>query len=183
MEREQLRQGEYFRRWKAVHDMVGKQHTSRLSQALLAKRGLGPALLKPGAAPAGKAYDGVDTLKVLIVRISFETNRDSTLTSVSPSGDFLLEPPANMDDLHVDRPPHNRQFYEAHLHGLSEYYNYQSGGRLHIEGTVLPQEENGSYKFSQRHPHLLRHPGGAAFPGGRRTAQRMQHHSRNHDPG
>ncbi|PID80508.1 hypothetical protein CSB20_07160 [bacterium DOLZORAL124_64_63] len=128
--------------------MVGKQHTSRLSQALLAKRGLGPALLKPGAAPAGKAYDGVDTLKVLIVRISFETNRDSTLTSVSPSGDFLLEPPANMDDLHVDRPPHNRQFYEAHLHGLSEYYNYQSGGRLHIEGTVLPQEENGSYKLS-----------------------------------
>jgi len=148
MQNEQLRQGEYFRRWEAIHKIVGHQHTSRLSQALLAKRGYGPALLKDGAGIGAKSFDGVDTLKVLIVRISFDENRAPGLTSVHPSGDFDLEPPENWDTLHVDPPPHDRAFYQSHLVGLSEYYKYQSGGRLFIDGTVLPEEPNGSYKLS-----------------------------------
>lgn len=148
MQSEQRRQGEYFRRWQAVHKIVGDQHTSRISQALLAKRGLGPALLKEDAHLAGKAFDGIDTLKVLIVRISFEQNRSPALTSVEPNGDFLLEPLANPDTLFVDRPPRNRDFYQSHLVGLSEYYKFQSGGRLHIEGSVLPEEQDGSYTLS-----------------------------------
>lgn len=148
MQDEQFRQGEYFRRWKAVHEIVGEQHISKISQDLLAKRGFGPALLKPGADLSGKAFDGIDTLKVLIVRISFDENRLPALTSMEPSGDFNLVPPEDLDDLHVDRPPHNRDFYQAHLVGLSEYYKHQSGGRLHIEGTVLPEEEEASYTLS-----------------------------------
>lgn len=146
MEREQYRQGEYFRRWDAVHKIVGHQHTSRLSHELLAKRGLGPALLEKGSPAGGKSYN--DTLKVLIVRISFETNRSPELTTVDPSGDFVLVPPENTDTLLVDPPPHNRAFYQSHLEGLSEYYRFQSGGRLHIEGTVLPEDPNGSYKVT-----------------------------------
>ena len=148
MQSEQHRQGEYFRRWQAVHKIVGDQHTSRISQDLLAKRGFGPALLKADADMAGKAFDGIDTLKVLIVRISFEENRNPELTSVEPNGDFLLEPLANQDTLFVDPPPHNRDFYQSHLLGLSEYYKFQSGGRLHIEGNVLPEEQDSSYKLS-----------------------------------
>ncbi len=146
--REQERQGEYFRRWQAVHELVGHQHTSRLSRQLLKNRGLGTALFDKSSQQADKAFDGTDTLKVLIVRIGFETNRDTALTTVDPSGDFVLELPENLDDLLVDPPPRNRDFYESHLVGLSEYYNYQSGGRLHIEGTVLPEEQNGSYKLT-----------------------------------
>ena len=37
--REQARQGEYFRRWQAIHQIVGDQHTSRLSREFLARRG------------------------------------------------------------------------------------------------------------------------------------------------
>ncbi len=148
MQREQLRQGEYFRRWQSVHDLVGPQHTSRLSQALLAKRGLGPALLANGSPKAGRAFDGVDTLEVLIVRISFETNRDPHLTTIASDGDFDLSTVDNQDDLLVDPPPRNRRFYESHLDGLKEYYNYQSGGRLFIQGTVLPEEPEASYKLS-----------------------------------
>jgi len=148
IQNEQYRQGEYFRRWQAVHKIVGDQHTSRISQALLEKRGFGPALMKADADLAGKAFDGIDTLKVLIVRISFDENRDANLTTVQPNGDFLLEPLANPDTLYVDPPPRNRDFYQSHLLGLSEYYKFQSGGRLHIQGTVLPEEQDGSYKLS-----------------------------------
>ncbi len=148
MQSEQLRQGEYFRRWQAVHKIVGEQHTSKISQDLLSKRGFGPALLKADADLAGKAFDGIDTLKVLIVRISFDTNRNPGLTSVQPDGDFLLEPLANPDTLFVDPPPRNRDFYQSHLVGLSEYYKFQSGGRLFIEGSVLPEEQDASYKLS-----------------------------------
>ncbi len=148
--REQARQGEYFRRWDAIHKIVGEQHTSRLSRELLARRGLGTALFDRNFSQdkASTAFDGVDTLKVLIVRIGFETNRNPSLTTVHPSGHFNYVPPSNMDDLLIDPPPHNRDFYESHLLGLSEYYQYQSGGKLFIEGTVLPLEQEGSYKLS-----------------------------------
>jgi M6 family metalloprotease-like protein len=147
VEREQFRQGEYFRRWDAIHSMFGPQHLSRKSQEILAKRGLGRALLQEGLPPA-KAFTGVDTLKVLLIRIGFETNRDSTLTTIDPSGDFVLTPPEDPDALLVDPPPHNKAYFESHLFGLSEYYNYQSGGRLFIQGRVLPAGENDSYKLS-----------------------------------
>ena len=147
MEREQLRQGEYFRRWQAVHRLFGPQHVSTKGQDILAKRGLGKALLEEGA-PGVKAFAGVDTLRVLLVRIAFTTNRDSSLTTVSPDGEFMLTPPEDPGQLLIDPPPHNKAYFEAHLQGLSEYYDYQSGGRLFIEGRVLPEGENDSYKLT-----------------------------------
>ena len=148
-EREQFRQGEYFRRWKEIHDLVGSQHVSRKGQEILRRRGLGSALVAgENGAKGYQPYDGVDTLRVLIVRFGFETNRDSSLTTVQPHGDFDLTIPPDDNQLRVDPPPHNRDFYQAHLEGLSEYYNYQSGGRLHIEGRVLPEAQDESYKLS-----------------------------------
>jgi M6 family metalloprotease-like protein len=147
LQREQFRQGEYFRRWQAIHRMFGPQHVSRKGQEILAKRGLGKALLEEGAS-GPRAFTGVDTLKVLLIRIGFETNRDSNLTTIDPGGDFVLVPPEDPEALHIDPPPHNKSFYESHLQGLSEYYDYQSGGRLHIQGEVLPPGEDDSYKLS-----------------------------------
>ncbi len=151
IDRELHRQGEYSRRWNIIHDLVGKQHVSSKSRDLLASRGLGSALFDkdsggPGWPAAAQVQD--DTLSVLIIRISFETNRDPHLTTIDPSGDFVLDPLADPKPLEVDPPPHNKAFYESHLEGLSEYYRFMSGGRLHIDGRVLPEDSDGSYKLT-----------------------------------
>ncbi|MEN8006435.1 MAG: immune inhibitor A domain-containing protein [Candidatus Krumholzibacteriota bacterium] len=145
IERELRRQGEYSRRWNIIHHLVGKQHMSTRSRDRLRSRGLGEALLDKSAAGA-QAVD--DTLRVLIIRIGFETNRDPHLTTIDPSGDFVLEPLADPQPLEVDPPPRNKAYFEAHLQGLSEYYRFMSGGRLHIEGRVLPEENDASYKLT-----------------------------------
>ena len=146
--REQVREGESSRRWLAVHELLGGRQVSRKSAALLRSRNLGPALLASGMeqGPSKSAQDYHDTLRVLIVRVSFLTNRDSSLTTIAPDGDFVLEPPVDPGPLEIDPPPHDKAFYESHLTGLSQFYDYQSGGRLHIEGRVLPEDPNGSYK-------------------------------------
>ena len=72
------------------------------------------------------------------MRIAFETNRDARLTTIPADGDFMLTPDAVPDPLPIDPPPHDKAYFESHLRGLSEYYRFQSGGRLHIEGQVLP---------------------------------------------
>ena len=139
----------YQERWHAVHEALGEKHVSRKGQRLLERRGLGRSLLDEEGVGLLKAAtpEDPDTLRVLIVRISFESNRDANLTTIPADGDFMLEPLEEPDFIEVDKPPHNRRFFEAHLRGLSEYYRFQSGGRLVIEGDVLPHEENGSYKL------------------------------------
>lgn len=148
IDRELHRQGEYNRRWRAVHDLLGAQHISRLSQEMLSAQGLGPALLKEGAlADPAKATEP-DVLRVLIVRVAFEENRNPDLTTITNGGEFMLDPLVDPLPLEIDPPPHNKAFFESHLVGLSEYYKFMSGGRLQIEGTVLPEGENDSYKLS-----------------------------------
>jgi len=137
---------EINRRWMAVHELLGARQMSAKSQALLRSRGLGTALRIGGGNKA--ATDFQDTLHVLLVRVSFATNRDSNLTTIAPGGDFMLDPLADPGVLEIDPPPHDKAFYEAHLKGLSEYYRYQSGGRLHIDGRVLPEDPEDSYQVS-----------------------------------
>lgn len=124
-----------------IHAMLGSRHVSRLSQELLARRGLGAGRTLADAAKT----TGTDTLRVLIVRIGFETDRSGDLTSVTTDGDFQLTPDPSV---RIDAPPHNRDFYMAHLYGLSEYYRIQSGGRLQIQGRVLPEGQDDCYKLS-----------------------------------
>ncbi len=129
LERETVRQRISGERWRQVHDLVGHQHVSAKSQRL------------------DKARDvsGTDTLRVLLVRIAFETDRSGPLTSVTEDGNFQLGPRDPEDPLHIDPSPHNRAFYEAHMRGLSEYYGFQSGGRLQIESRVLPEGDDEAY--------------------------------------
>jgi len=149
LDQELHRQGDYHRRWRQVHDLLGGQHVSRLSQEMLAKRGLGPHLFQAGGPTRdwSKALEP-DVLRVLLVRVSFENNRDPQLTTIDPSGDFMLDPLADPGPLEIDPPPHNKAYFESHMQGLTEYYKYMSGGQLIIEGTVLPAGENDSYQLS-----------------------------------
>ncbi|MDO9693866.1 MAG: hypothetical protein Q7W56_03990 [Candidatus Latescibacteria bacterium] len=117
-------------RFHAVHDLLEGRHVSR----------------RPGvrASAAGKAGE-TTTLRVLLVRIGFDTDRSGDLTSVTSDGNFVLTPDP---DAIFDRPPHDRAYFEAHLKGLGEYYGIQSGGRLAIEGRVLPDGEQDCYRLS-----------------------------------
>ena len=145
LDAELRRQGESVRRWQAVHELLGERQISAKSQRLLAERGLGPARLASGAGNLDKAFDGVDTLRVLLVRIAFDGNRAPGLTTVPAGGGFMLDPLADPGPLEVDPPPHDKGYFGSHLQGLSEYYRFMSGRRLHIEGRVLPDGDQDAY--------------------------------------
>ncbi|MEZ4388366.1 MAG: hypothetical protein R3D98_12485 [Candidatus Krumholzibacteriia bacterium] len=144
--RELDRQRLFDERWHQVHELLGAQHVSSRSQRWLSERGLGPARLRAPLADAGLKA-AADTLHILLVRISFETNREPGLATLSPSGDFFLDPPAVQDTLPIDPAPHDRAFFEAHLEGLRQFYSFQSGGRLVIDARVLPEGDTDSYKL------------------------------------
>ncbi|MHB8079012.1 MAG: immune inhibitor A domain-containing protein [Candidatus Krumholzibacteriia bacterium] len=140
---ELARQGAVARRQAELQATLGPQPASRRALAQLAARGLGPARLTDGAADVAKA--GIDTLHVLIVRIGFATDRSGDLTSVTTDGNFQLTPDPSV---RIDPPPHDRAFYTSHLYGLSQYYTFQSGGRLVIDGRVLPLAADDCYRLS-----------------------------------
>jgi len=140
--REQRRVEVMNDRFHRVHDMLGGRHVSRLSRERLAALGLGPARRDP----ASTLKQAETTLRVLLVRIGFETDRSGDLTSVTTDGDFLLREPTDEDV--IDPPPHDKDYFEAHLRGLSEYYGIQSDGRLTIDGQVLPPGDEDCYKLS-----------------------------------
>lgn len=130
-----------------IHQLLGGRIISRRGMDRLSGQGLGPALLKSGADPMKAGAKR--TLKILLIRIGFESDLSGDLTSVTTDGDFQL----TVDDSTfyrnpIDTPPHDREFYEHHLYGLSEYYRIQSGGRLEIESEVLPLENDRCYKMS-----------------------------------
>ncbi len=119
-------------RFHAVHDLLEGRHVSR----------------RPGvrAASASATKSGEPTtLRVLLIRIGFDTDLSGELTSVTSDGNFVLAPDP---DAIFDRPPHDRAYFEAHLNGLGEYYRIQSGGRLVIEGRVLPAGDQDCYRLS-----------------------------------
>ncbi len=125
-----------------IHDLLDGSHVSRRSRERLTAAGLGTA--RSPADPAAKQEETV--LRVLLVRVGFETDSSGDLTSVTTDGDFQLGEPGPDD--RIDPPPHDKDFFEAHLYGLSEYYRVQSGGRLVIDGRVLPDGETDCYKLS-----------------------------------
>lgn len=86
-----------------------------------------------------------DTLRLLLIRISFETDRSGPLTAVTTDGNFLLTPDPTVD---IDPPPHDKAYFEAHLRGLAEYWGSMSGGLVVAQTRVLPEGRTDSYKLS-----------------------------------
>jgi len=143
--REKIRQLASHQRGLEERRLLGPHHASRKSRSRLAAQGLGPLrLATAGEFPAAKA-DYTDTVRVLLVRIGFETDRSGDLTSVTTDGDFQL---AFDPDMRIEPAPHDLEFYKSHILGLNEYYYNQSGGRLFVQGKVLPESPNDCYKLS-----------------------------------
>lgn len=86
-----------------------------------------------------------ETLKVLLIRIAFEEDRDNDLSSITEDGNFLLEPDST---ILFDPPPHDRRYFEAHLTALGEYWKSMSGGLVVADTRVLPAGDQDAYFLS-----------------------------------
>lgn len=93
----------------------------------------------------GAAAAGIDTVRVLLLRVSFASDRLDALTTLSTGGGFDLAPAGGSV---VDPTPHDRAYFESHLCGLASYYRFQSCGRLEVAGTVAPAGPGDSYVVS-----------------------------------
>lgn len=78
-----------------------------------------------------------DTIRVLVLRIDFKTDRSGNLTT--GNGKFNLSPPDTIN-VPVDPTPHDRDFYMAHNEALRRYYEVTTHGRLVYEYDVYPKQ-------------------------------------------
>lgn len=90
------------------------------------------------AAPAGSPPL---TLRIAFLRIDFANDRGGPLST--GTGRFDLSGP-DTTVASIDRPPHNRDFYLAHLEALRRYYDAMSYGRVIVAGEVWPRSERDS---------------------------------------
>ena len=131
-----------------VHRLLGPRMVSRRGLDRLSRQGLGPALLEYGADPS-KRLEKAETLDVVLIRIGFETDRSGDLTSITEDGGFQLAVDDSTEYKYpIDTPPHDKGYFQDHLDGLSQYYEFQSGGRLKINSRVLPVANDRCYKLS-----------------------------------
>ena len=105
-------------------------------------------ILRRPAAPVhalAAAAGEVDTVRVLLIRIAFHTDRVDALSSITTGGEFDLTPDG---DAIIDPTPHDKDYFDAHLLALSNYYHYQSCGGLEVVWDILPEGRDESYKLS-----------------------------------
>jgi M6 family metalloprotease-like protein len=119
------------------------------SPAALARRARrAPLLLRNPSSPTSSvpaAAAAAFPIRVAYIRIEFEHDRGGGLSS--GDGRFDLSGP-DTTAAPIDRPPHNRTFYEAHLEALRRYYDVQSYGGVALSGDVWPRTENGAYRLN-----------------------------------
>ena len=85
------------------------------------------------------------TWRVLLIRVSFEADRDNALSTLSTGGDFDLTP--NGASI-IDPTPHDKSYFNAHMEGLRNYYRFQSCDGIDITWDILPGGEKDSYRLS-----------------------------------
>ena len=133
-------------RWRGFPDRLSAPHTD-WSRSAMRRRGWRAGTPRrtpaPDAAAGTAAY--LDTIRVAILRVDFAQDRGGAASTGNGrfdlSGPDVTLPP-------VDRPPHNRTFYQRHAEALGRYYDVQSYGRVLVEADVWPREENRAYTVS-----------------------------------
>ncbi|RKY59413.1 MAG: hypothetical protein DRP95_05110, partial [Candidatus Latescibacterota bacterium] len=107
---------------------------------------------------------------VLAIRVSFprEVPDDPTTTG---DGRFDLRPSEEARGeyrLPYDLPPHDRNYFRAHLWALGQYWYTASGGRIRIAFEVYPEEDTASYTMPRP---LIWYGSGRGEEGTRRLVQ------------
>ncbi len=92
---------------------------------------------------ARAAANDPDTLHLLALRAEFVADN---LATTNGDGKFLLNASA---DYKIDRPPHNRTYFQHQLLALHNYFNRVSRGRVILQADVFPLEENRAYTLNQ----------------------------------
>ncbi len=95
--------------------------------------------------PRSSGLGPPDSVRVAVIRIDFLQDRAGGETS--GNGRFDLSGP-DTTAVPIDRPPHNRDFYLAHLEALHRYYDAQSYGRVQVVGDVWPRDQDRAYSVS-----------------------------------
>lgn len=139
-------------RWRSMRDVVtrpGLDWSARASRRRGWRPPVGEAATRDpnrsASVTPGAAGVGPDIIRVAFVRIDFATDRGGS--SSSGNGKFNLVAGDTIDNP-VDRPPHNRAFYQTHLEALRRFYAAQSYGRVDVQGEVWPRDPNGAYTVS-----------------------------------
>jgi M6 family metalloprotease-like protein len=86
-----------------------------------------------------------ETLRVLGLRIDFETDRLGAQTS-TPDGRFDLRDGDSLG-IPIDPPPHDRAYFASHLEALSRYWRFVSYGNLVVEYDVYPKSDTLTYRL------------------------------------
>ncbi len=108
-----------------------------------------PPLLAPardGRLARTIAFVGTpDTIRILGLRIEFDTDSLGSLTS-TPDGRFDMRDGKALG-LIIDPPPHNRTYFLSHLEAMARYWEKQSYGQAVVEYDVYPKAENAAYRL------------------------------------
>lgn len=101
-----------------------------------------PHVAQRGAPEPAQVAAPPVTIKIAFIRVAFRSDRGGPLSS--GDGRFDLTGP-DTTLAAIDRPPHNRAFYESHIEALRRYYDVQSYGRVAIQGDVWPRDQDSAY--------------------------------------
>jgi M6 family metalloprotease-like protein len=142
-------QAERMRAWRSFKDDIAAPHANR---SRFASRRVGWNVPRGVLGMEGLPTENfVDTLRVALIRIDF--TQDSLPNLSTGNGRFDLSGPDTTAPP-IDRPPHNRTFFQRHLTALSRYYDAQSFHHVLIAGKdgtpggdVWPREQNSAYSL------------------------------------
>ncbi|MFQ5751235.1 MAG: hypothetical protein ACE5HI_04495, partial [bacterium] len=88
------------------------------------------------------ANDFPDTLRILAIRVEFQEDNTPLTTG---NGKFDLSSSIDSNDLLIDPPPHDLNYFEHQLLALANYFKTVSQGKLVLQAEVFPKEPNASY--------------------------------------
>jgi M6 family metalloprotease-like protein len=83
-------------------------------------------------------------VKVAVLRIEFATDRMGDFTT--GNGRMMRDGP---DSVFIDPPPHDEDYFQAHMTAVDRYWSSMTYGNAKIEGTIFPRgQEFGAYVLS-----------------------------------
>ncbi|MBP1682545.1 MAG: hypothetical protein H6Q27_108, partial [Ignavibacteriaceae bacterium] len=91
--------------------------------------------LNPYPSTVEKSVFADDTLNILAIMVNFQQDADGT---TSGNGKFGTIYSQNYGNDILDPLPHDKNYFESHLHFVQNYFAKVSKGKLNIEYNVLP---------------------------------------------
>jgi len=123
-------------RKRAARDCFGRPAATLVEKLALTRR--------PSQRGVTDATQAPVSLRVLALRVDFVSDRTGSLTTCQ-GGKFDLR---RGTAAFIDPPPHNRDYFAAHLRALSRYYSAMSSGQIVIESDVFPVSPDSAFHLS-----------------------------------